>query len=174
MSDDFNILVAKCGKTIGLKGQVKLIIYTDFLNIFKKGNIFKCRNSFLSIDSFNKFQSSAKFMEINDIDNAKLINGEFLYTTKKFTLKYCKLSKDEFFWFDIIGLNVYENDLLLGFVRDIEEISGIKYLVVTTNEKLINKAKTFMIPYISRYIIKPDLKTKCLYTKDTFGILEES
>lgn len=39
-SNEFNILVAKCGKSIGLKGEIKLIIYSDFSEIFTKGNVF--------------------------------------------------------------------------------------------------------------------------------------
>ena len=44
-ADDFGILVAKCGKTIGLKGEIRLIVYSDFDEIFKKGNVFLVRDS---------------------------------------------------------------------------------------------------------------------------------
>ena len=44
-ADDFDILVAKCGKTIGLKGEIRLIIYSDFSEIFTKGNVFLARDS---------------------------------------------------------------------------------------------------------------------------------
>ena len=42
---EFDILVAKCGKTIGLKGEIKLIIYSDFLEVFTKGNVFLCKGA---------------------------------------------------------------------------------------------------------------------------------
>lgn len=176
MSDisDFNILVAKCGKTVGLKGSVKLIIYTDFLEIFKEKNHFRCGDRILTIESFNRFQNSVKFIEISDIDSAKMLNSLMLYTTKEMTSKYCKLNNNEFFWFDIVGLKLYDNELLLGHISDIERIANIDYLVVQTNLDLFKKPKNFLVPYISRYIIKTDLENKCIYTKDTLGILEES
>lgn len=42
--DDFNILVAKCGKTIGLNGEIRLIVYSDFSEIFTKGNVFLAKD----------------------------------------------------------------------------------------------------------------------------------
>ena len=48
-ADDFGILVAKCGKTIGLKGEIRLIVYSDFDEIFTKGNVFLARD--LAYDS---------------------------------------------------------------------------------------------------------------------------
>ncbi len=41
---DFDILVAKCGKSIGLKGEIRLIVYSDFGEIFTQGNVFLCKS----------------------------------------------------------------------------------------------------------------------------------
>ena len=72
----------------------------------------------------------------------------------------CKLDSDEFFWFDIVGLDIIDNGVLLGVVEDIERIGHIDYLIVRTNMNKFNKPKSFMIPYIDRYITNVDLDKK--------------
>ena len=171
---DFDILVAKCGKSIGLKGHLRLIIYTDFIDIFKPNNIFLCRDSMLTIEYFNHHQNSIKFLEINTIDEAKALTSYELYTTKDITSKMCKLGSDEFFWFDIVGLRIIDNDILLGVVENIERIGNIDYLIIKTNMIKFNKPKSFMIPYINRYVINVDLYKKIIYTRDAILILETS
>ncbi|RDU57440.1 ribosome maturation factor RimM [Helicobacter sp. MIT 99-5507] len=171
---DFDILVAKCGKSIGLKGHLKLIIYTDFIDIFKPNNIFLCKNTFLTIEHFNPHQNSIKFLEINTIDEAKALTSYELYTTKDTTLKICKLDSDEFFWFDIVGLNIIDNGILLGIVENIERVGNMDYLIIKTNMDKFSKPHSFMIPYIDRYIINVDLDKKIIYTRDAILILETS
>lgn len=171
--DDFNILVAKCGRSIGLKGSLRIVIYTDFLEIFTRGNILKCGDSLLHIEDFDASVQRIKFAEISDIESAKKLNLLQLYATKEATLKYCKLNDGEFFWFDMIGLRLYDKDLLLGEVIDIQRIANINYLIIQTDARF-KSPKTFMVPYISRYIIQTDLESKCIYSNDTLGILEES
>ena len=171
---DFDILVARCGKSVGLKGYLKLIIYTDFVDIFKLNNVFLCKNKLLTLESFNPHQNSVKFLEINTVDDAKSFTSYELYTTRDITFKMCKLDSDEFFWFDIVGLDIIDNGVLLGVVEDIERIGHIDYLIVRTNMNKFNKPKSFMIPYIDRYITNVDLDKKIIYTKDSISILYAS
>ncbi|RDU62642.1 ribosome maturation factor RimM [Helicobacter sp. MIT 14-3879] len=176
---NFNILVAKCGRSIGLKGEIKLIIYTDFLDIFTKGNIFRCGDFKLTLESFNLSKNSAFFKEIRDIDSAKRINSLLLYSDRETSLKYCFLNKDEFFWFDVINLNVFDNNELIGKVLDIERIGNVDYLIIRVDEQIFKKypyikARNFYLPYISRYIIDTNLEIKSIFVKDSLSILETS
>lgn len=210
--DDFHILVAKCGKSIGLKGEIKLIIYSDFTEIFTKGNIFLAKGDahfkphlnsnilnandlhsrnalnsnalnphsndfFLTLQSFNSQKGSAFFSEINNVDSAKNLNSFLLYSSEFLSKKYCKLKKDEYFWFDIIGLNIIENNEILGKVSDIERIGKIDYLIIATDSAIFTKyphikAKKFYLPYINRYVL--GVENGEIATKDAFYILEES
>lgn len=174
MYKDFDILVAKCGKSIGLKGNLRLIVYTDFVDIFKPGSVFLCNNMLLTTQSFDSNRSSIEFVEINTIDDAKALTSCGLYTTRDMTSKMCKLDCDEFFWFDIIGLDVVDSDVLLGSVCDIERIGNMDYLVIKTNIDKFSKPKSFMIPYIDRYVISVNLDKKIICTRDAIGILETS
>lgn len=203
-ADDFGILVAKCGKTIGLKGEIRLIVYSDFDEIFTKGNVFLVRDSrksganldceskkdshefstkshslFLTLQSFNPHKKSATFSEIQSIDDAKNLTSLLLYSSESLSQKYCVLRENEHFWFEIIGLCVVENGEIIGIVSDIERIGSVDYLIVAVDGAIFAKyphikAKRFYIPYISRYILQTDKSKNTIFTQDSLGILENS
>lgn len=169
---DFDILIAKCGKSIGLKGEIKLIIYSDFSEIWEKGNVFLCKdlmqNShkdlsksdafFLTLKSFNPHKQSAFFETIDSIDKAKNLTSSCLYSSKSLSQKYCILHENEHFWFDIVGMGVVDNGEIMGVVSEIERIGNVDYLLITTNPEIFIKyphikAKKFYLPYIPRYIL---------------------
>ena len=97
-------------------------------------------------------------------------------STKENTKKFCKLAKDEFFYFDIIGLEIYENSQILGVVSDIVE-TGANYLFeVSTSQNLTQNGlpKTFFVPYIDNFVEKISLDEAKIYTKNAKAILENS
>lgn len=168
------LLVAKVGRTVGLRGELKLHIFSDFLHIFTKGLTLTSKNSNYTIESFNEIKSVVKFSGISSVDDAKKIVNSELYMSKDETVKNCILSDDEFFWFDIIGCNIVEKDKTLGTVVDIERLPNCDYLMVETDEGLVEYAKSFMIPYIDRYIISTDVDSKTIVSIDAIEILKES
>jgi len=176
MSSDF-IYIGKLGKTIGLSGEQKIHHETDFPEQFKKGNLFFLdKKTPLTVETFNIHKSSIKFLEINSIEEAtKLINKE-LFTTMDDSRKYCKLNKGQYFWFDLLGLEVIENGQILGIVKDITRYTNTNYFEIDTNNELISTGlpKTFLIPYIENYIEQIDIQNKKLLTKNSFDILANS
>lgn len=178
LDKNYNILVAKCGRTIGLNGELKLIIYTDFIEIFTKDIKLFCNGNILTINKFDYNRMVIKFREINNIDNAKILNSKLLYMNRQDTLKYCNKKSDEYFWFDIIDCEVFDHDVLIGNVIDITRMGSTDYLIVKTNKDLLTKLNlkvyNFMIPCINRYISNVDVKMKIIKTIDTIGILENS
>lgn len=176
MNSEF-LEVAVVGKTVGLKGQLKLNNKSDFINQFKKGAIFYDKNSNeFEVESFDKAKLLIKFTGYNDIDSAKILTNKILYTTKADTIKNCKLKKDEFFYFDIIGCKIVENNQVLGIVEDIEKFPMNHMLLIKTSDELTQKntPKNFYIPYNDRYIISVDIKNKTIFSKDSIDILENS
>lgn len=80
---EFDILVAKCGKTIGLKGEIKLIIYSDFLEVFTKGNVFLCKGAESSVDSANLSRGGLP-RAINCVRNDDFLDSAFFLTLQSF------------------------------------------------------------------------------------------
>jgi len=168
------IHIATIGKTVGLKGELKLNLLTDFASQFKKGKSFNTKFGNLEIEHFHKNRSVIKFVGYDNIDLAKKLTNQKLYTTEEETRNNCNLSKDEFFWFDIIGLNIVDNGIVLGKVTDIERLSTSDYLMIETDKALESMPKRFLLPYIDRYILDVNLEKKEIYTQDAIDILENS
>jgi len=105
------IYVAKLGKTVGLKGQQKLHIDSDFPEQFKKNSKFTTdKNQELIIESFNTKNNVVKFIDIDTVELAKKLTNRELFVSQEDTKQMCKLQKKQFFWFDIINCVVIENE----------------------------------------------------------------
>ncbi len=175
--DDTLIQVAKIGRLVGLRGELKLNIHCDFPEQFCPNAIFSTDKNFkLEILSFNPNKKTIAFKGYSSReDAAKLVNLN-LFTTKEETQKVCDLKEGEFFWFEIIGSTLKDKDEVLGTVEEINRIAADDYLIIKTDENLVKKgfSKLFYVPYIDRYIIDFNKEDKIVNSKDTLGILENS
>jgi 16S rRNA processing protein RimM len=166
---------AKLGRAVGLKGFLKLHNFSDFPKQFKKGRRFFTDGQSLEIAEFDADKSIVRFVGINDRESASKLTNMILKNTKDDVKKSCKLEKDEFFWFDIIGCKVVEEGEILGLVDDIERINTQDYLHVKTDEKFVKNGmqKSFLIPYIDRFIIGADIISKEIVTRYAAYFLEQ-
>ncbi|MGG7047718.1 MULTISPECIES: ribosome maturation factor RimM [unclassified Campylobacter] len=169
--------VAQLGKSVGLKGYVKLHNRSDFPEQFKKGaKFFDKSGTQLVIKHYNKVRGEVLFEDFESVELAKELTNRMLYTTIEQTRKDCKLKKDEYFYFDIIGLKVVENNEILGVVDDIEQVSKDSLLLVKTDEKLTQNgfAKSFYLPYIDNFVKSIDLQSKEILAINAKALLESS
>ena len=95
--------VARLGKTVGLKGGLRLYNLSDFPTQFKKGAKFLLENGeILEICSFNRENSVVVFKNYTDLDLAKVLINRTIFQTKEATKSGIKLKKGEFFYFDVL------------------------------------------------------------------------
>ncbi|MGK0256130.1 MAG: 16S rRNA processing protein RimM [Arcobacteraceae bacterium] len=171
------IFIAKLGKTVGLKGQQKLHIDTDFPEQFKKDTkLTTDKNQELIIESFNNANNVVKFVGIDTIEAATKLTNRQLYVSTEDTRDMCKLAEKQFFWFDMIGCTIKENDQILGTINDIQRMPLSDYLIIDTSEELIKEdfSKTFLLPYTDNYISSVDIENKIILTNGAKAILEAS
>ena len=171
------VYIAKLGKTVGLKGQQKLIIDTDFPEQFKKNSILTTdKNQELIIESYNPTNSVVKFKGIDTIEDAKKLTNRQLFVSAQDTIENCTLEDKQFFWFDMIDCTIIENDEILGKVVDIQRMPLSDYLLIDTDKTLIEKgfSNSFLVPYIDTYILNVDMEKKLIQTQDSKDILEAS
>ena len=154
------IIVGKIINTFGIKGELKVISDFEYKErIFKEGTPI-----YIGINKDKEIIQSRRVHKNNDLI---LFKG---YTNINEVLKYkgsniyilrsdLFLEDGEYLLNDLIGLNVYDKELLLGTVLDYEK---------TINNVLlkIKGDKTFYIPLIDNYIIKVDLKNKKIDTNN--------
>ncbi len=175
MSND-DSLIAQIGRTIGLWGDLKFHLHTDFPEQFKVGNTYKSNRGDLTIADINFTRGTIRFTGYESIDSAKKLTNTKLFANEEQTKENCELGEGQHFWFDVIGCIVKQNDEILGRVEDIQRMADTDYLAVKTDEHLVEAGltKNFLLPYIERYIIKVDTEEKIVYTKDAKDILEAS
>lgn len=169
--------IATIGKTVGLGGDMKLHIKSDFPEQFKKGaSFFINENETLTVSDINHERSLIKFVGYRSPEDAKKLTNKNLYTTIERTRKECHLEKGEHFWFDIEGCSVVEDGKVLGVVDEVDRMGITNYLFVITDEALVKSgfAKSFLIPYREPFALNTDIKEKVITVNGAMDILEAS
>ena len=168
--------IAQIGRTIGLWGDLKLNLHTDFPEQFKVGSAFKSDRGELTITDVNFKRGTIRFAGYESIDSAKKLTNAKIYTDLKQTQQNCILEEGQHFYFDIEGCTVVQGDLVLGVVDDIQRMVDTDYLVINTDDTLVEEgfSKSFLLPYIERYVLSTNIEEKKIYTKDAKDILEAS
>ncbi|MEA3521454.1 MAG: ribosome maturation factor RimM [Campylobacterota bacterium] len=178
MSNPSKLLhVATLGKTVGLKGDMKLHIKSDFPEQFCAGAEFLSKASeTIIIDDVNPQRGTVRLRGIHNPQDTKPFINQDLFTTYEATRKNIKLKEGEFFWFDIMECKIIENSLELGVVKEIERIGVVNYLSVNTADDLIaqGESKNFLIPYHAPFLVKTDIETKTITVEGCLDILRAS
>lgn len=169
--------VATLGRTVGLKGDMKLNLSTDFPEQFSANASFTLENGKeIVLASYNPDRELVHLKGIDTPEAAKALTNAKLFTTYEATRERCTLSEGEFFWFDLLGANVVEGESVLGKVQEIERIGPLDYLLVATEASLVAKElpATFLIPYIDRFVLKADAVAKVITVEGALDLLEAS
>ncbi len=169
--------IAQVGKTHGLHGDLKLHLHTDFPEQFKVGYSFDSSVGRLTISRINLKRGTIAFKNYDDnIDIAKKLTNAKLYASLNETKERCHLKEGEYFWFDLEGCRVLQNNITLGVVQEVQRLADINYLYIKTDKSLIDRgfSNSFLIPNIDRYIISINIEDKIIRVKDGMDILEAS
>ena len=154
------VLIGKLVNTHGLKGEVRIL--SDFKykdRVFIPGmKIYIGKDKHEEV--INGYRHHKVFEMImmdgyNDIDQVLKYKGDYVFINKE----DIKLGDNEYLDEDIIGLNVYVKDRLLGIVRRIDNHNGNEILYV-------HGEKDILIPYNFDIIENIDLKKKEMHVKD--------
>ena len=143
--NDEYILVAKIGKPVGLKGWAKVNSYTrpeDNLKGYKKFYLGKKKK--IIQQEFAKKSGKTlilKFKDINSIEEIEMLKNTDLFIS---ALDLPKLKKNEFYWKDLIGMEVISTK---GdrFGKVIEMIEAGSRDVMRIKDK--NNKKSILIPF---------------------------
>lgn len=169
--------VATLGRTIGLKGDMNFNLHTDFPEQFAKGATFELESGItITLQSYNPDRSLVHIVGYDSPETAKTLTNSKLFTTQELTRQRCQLAKNEFFWFDFPGLVVWDGEILLGSVIEVERIGAQDYLSVKTDSSLAQKGlpETFLIPYVDHYVTSVDMETKKVDICGGLDLLEAS
>ena len=166
--------VAKLGRAVGLKGEMKIYLLSDFPEQLKKGAKFSINDRELIVEYFDSKRDVIKFVGINLPEEAKKLTNKILTTTIEETKNSCELKENEYFWFDVIGCEVFEDGKKLGIIKDIYRYPQSDYLFILTNKDLKERPKRFLIPFIDKFIKDVDIEAKKIEVVGGEGILDAS
>ena len=158
------IYIGKLVNTHGIKGEVRLISNFKYKSdVFKIGNIIYINNKEYKINSYrvHKMFDMITLDGINSIDDVIPLKGSNVYINKDDYTFSGYLNED------LIGLDVYDNDIYKGKV--IEIVEGIKYDLL-----VIDGVKRHMVPNIGEFIKNIDLVNKKIDINYIKGLDDEN
>ena len=169
--------IATIGKTVGIKGDMKLHIKSDFPEQFKTGSSFLInKKEKITLSDVNLERGLVKINSITNPEDAKKFTNTKLFTTYEDTRKNCHLNDNEYFFFDLEDCDIYENGNLLGRVKEVERINVTNYLSIVTDAALVEKGlpKSFLVPFIEPFKVAVDIEAKRIELRGAMDILEAS
>ncbi len=152
---DKYIEIGKIVNTYGIKGQLKIVPYTDNIKRFEKLKKIYINEKEYLIENVKYIKNIVilKLQGINTIEQAEEYRNLYMYIDRKDAIK---LPKDTYFIRDLIGIEVYTNDgEKLGIIDDIFKTGSNDVYVVRNS-----LGKQILLPAISSVIEKIDLENK--------------
>jgi len=154
------ICVGKIINTFGIKGELKIVSDFEYKDrIFIKGMIVYIGNlktqEVISTHRVHKNYDLIVFDGYTNINEVLKYKGSLLFVERK----DLNLNNNEYLLSDLIGLEIIDNDCLLGVVIDYEK---------TVNNVLlkIKGDKTFYLPLYSDFIKEIDIEKKKILTNN--------
>lgn len=152
------LLLGKVSKPHGLKGEVKIFSHTDFASLrYKVGHVvFYLENDEykpITVNSFHKQTpfDIVSFKEFMDIDKVKCLLNKEIYIKKS----DATLPKNYYHFSDLINCDIYSEEKKIGTVKEVRDYPANYCLMCIDKKK-----KEFMIPFVSAFIKKVDIKNK--------------
>ncbi|MEX2804515.1 ribosome maturation factor RimM [Streptococcus sp. H31] len=151
--------VGKIVNTQGLQGEMRVLSVTDFAEErFKKGAVLAL------FDDQDRFIRDVEIASHRQQKNFDIIKFKGLYHIndveqyKGFSLKVAQdnlseLEEGEFYYHEIIGLDVYEKDVFIGRISEILQPGANDVWVVKRKGK-----RDLLLPYIPSVILNVDSK----------------
>lgn len=153
------VLIGKYTSTHGIKGEIRIKSSFNYKDrVFKVGNTLIIDNQEFIINSYrvHKEYDMVTLKGIDNINEILPLKGSLVYVDRK-TLN---LSNLEYLDQDLINLNVYMDNKLVGLTTD------IKY--ITNNKKLLVVNSSY-VPF--ELIKKVDLENKRIEIEEVLGLL---
>ena len=165
------VLIGKIVGAHGLKGTNKIQSYAESLEIFKSGTILLVSSpdgneTRYEIDWIKSHSRGAllALKEVTDREQARSLIGSELYIEKA---ELPELEAGTYYWFDLIGLNVYtSDDRYIGRLDSIIETGANDVYVVKDGDK------ETLIPAIESVVKSIDIESKIMRVELPDGLEE--
>lgn len=164
------LTLGKIVKTFGLKGEAKILSSTHFsYDRYQKNNRVYLWNEKTGerleviVKAFRKegLFDYVLFKEISSIEALTPHINDLVQVEKDLSF----LEENEYFYSDLLDSEVYDEDILLGKVKKIEEYASYATLRVERKNQ-----KDILIPFVKAFIKKVDIQTKKIWIHHWEGL----
>ncbi len=158
------IEVGQIVNTHGIRGEIKLNAWTDDIEDLLELDVFYLKNGEkLNVKQcrIHKNCLIISFAEIADMNAAERMKGTVLFTEKT------PLPEGRYYIKDLLGMEVFENDKLLGKIVDVFATGANDVYDIKTPD-----GKSILIPVIDGVILSVDVETKRMEVALPDGLLD--
>lgn len=152
MDESERIIIGRIGAAHGLNGVLRVISLSDFEGRFENLKEVWIENKLFEVEKSNCINERilVKFAGINNREEAKVLTNKFLKIDRKYL---APLKDGEFYVFDVIGCDVFENDENIGIVTNV--------LKTASNDVFeVKGRKTFLIPALKKIVKSINIESK--------------
>lgn len=164
------LAVGKIVNTHGIKGELKITPLTSdisrfdyllFASVKIDGAMKELR---VSSARYHKNFVLLKFSGIETLEEAEKLKGLDLWVDRQHARP---LDEDEYFICDMIGLDVYEDDVLLGKLTEVIQTGSNDVYTVTSEDREI------LLPALKSVVLSIDMEQRKMFVKIPEGLLDE-
>jgi len=157
------VIVGKIVNTCGLKGEVKVINSSDFIELrYKKNNVLMVNNEDKNINenlTVSSFRESDKFVylkfkEINSIEEAEKLKESYLFIDGD---SLSKINDDTFYYYELLNMEVYYKNEKIGIISEVSD-NGAQDLI-----RIKGKEINVLVPFVNDFIEHIDVEAKRIY-----------
>ncbi len=160
------IKVGKIVSAVGIRGEVKVYPYTDYLERFEELEGVYAAEEWLEIEKvrYQKNMVIIKFETVDDRNAAEGMRDRFL-TIDREDLR--ELEEDEYFIFDLIGLEAQDTGgKRLGVVSDVIQNTAQDLYEIKTD-----RGKKHLIPAVREFVPEIDIDRGIMVINPIEGLL---
>ena len=159
------IIVGKFGKTHGSKGNILVHSFTQIPDNIRLFSEYYFKNGDLIEISFIKKKNTGFLTKLNGVESpekAKKFTNRYIYI-KKDCLP--KVNNDEYYFTDLIGLDVYIGNIKIGKITDVNNHGAGDYCEVK------KKTGLFLFPFIKDHVKEVNIElNKIIFCKNYYSI----
>ena len=162
-----NLLQAgKICNTHGVKGYVKIIPWTDYPEVFEDFSHIYVDEKKYEVEkvSYKKASVLLKLSGVDTVSDAEKLKDKTVYCTKE---ELGDLPQDTYFVADLLGCFVYNNDVLLGKLKDVIPTGSADVYEIEDESR-----KCIYLPAIKENILSIDIAEKRIEVSIPEGLLE--
>ncbi len=163
------ITIAKVNSVFGIKGEIKLIVYSENPQKIEEYSLFNSKGEPVKVTISNKNKTTigsssgnpiviAKIDGVNDRNTAELLRGQEFFVSR---LELEELDENEFYYSDLIGMDAIDtNSQKIGKITNVMEFGagGIIEIEFTNTKTKNNLNKIDNFPFKNEFFPEVNLK----------------